>query len=190
MPVPLSLSYEEMRGLPPQWCEVCAKEGHQVTAVERAGGIYFCLVCRDGDVCLTCSKMRKDREVRQDSKPITLKAPRAVRPPEQRFARVSLNDIIDEYEKVDGVDIRFPTEDEIAERFHRRSRVAWLDDLLKAILKSPTGHAEIPVPKGMKAHSLQSTLARHIRQKKLHYTCYCDSKRNSVVVSNAVQHRN
>jgi hypothetical protein len=178
MPIPESLSQEQMAKLPAQLCVRCAKEGHSATAVERIDGENLCIYCRDGDPCPHCMNLRAQRRGREAQ---------PTRPPSP--AKVTLAQIVSEYQKIDGIDIRYPSEDEITRRFRRRSRGAWLEDLLKAILKSPTGHAEIPVPNGMKAHSLQSTLARHIRAKKLKYTCHCDGKRNSIVVSNAAGHR-
>jgi hypothetical protein len=179
LPVPQNISTADIAKLPPQRCEECAKAGHDAVAVERVDGVYLCVYCRDGDPCPGC------------------KAAKAAQAPKNGNGRkVALKDIVEAYQgadrkfsKVNGIEVRYPGEDEINSRFRRRSRNEMLADVLKVVQGSPTGHTELPIPKGMKGHSFQSLLARFVRSKKLRYTVHLDSPRGTVVVSNAQIHR-
>lgn len=188
MPVPENITPAEMRGLPAQSCVECAKSGHiGQRAVERIDGIYLCVYCRDGDPCPGCNskaKIAQPQTNRNDK------------------GRVTLQNIVDEFEgetsatvknrefkKVNGIQVRYPDETEINLRFRRRSRNDMLADTIKLVESSPTGHAELTIPAGMKGHSFQSLLARFVKQKKKRYTVHLDSKNKTVVVSNAQLHR-
>lgn len=176
MPVPENISVAEMRGLPPQSCEDCLKLGHPSPAVERVDGVYLCVFCRDGDPCPGCKPTQRGNG--------------------NGHKKVSLKDIVTEFQgkerkfqKVDGIEVRYPDEEEINHRFRRRARADMLADVLKVVEKSPTGHTELTIPKGMKGHSFQSLLAHHVKKKKLRYTVHWDGKHSTVVVSNAQIHR-
>ena len=86
--------------------------------------------------------------------------------------------------RVAGLQIRFPTSEELAGRFKRGPKTEMMDAILDALQTSPTGALEVKLPLGLKLHSFHSRIGLYLRKNKLggRYTLHSVEKTSTVVV--------
>lgn len=162
---------------PNNTCVDCRKNGHyEMPAVEFVDGEPLCVWHRDGDPCPQCALLIAANKAKSPAPtPTKARKTRTLFSNSDRILSskqpVSFQDIAEEFkgervfESVKGMEVRYPTVDEVRARVRRGPKGAETDEIIALVDKSPTQCVEFRVPKGISQNTFASRLAGRARKR-------------------------
>jgi hypothetical protein len=88
------------------------------------------------------------------------------------------------FTRKDAIEFRHPSQEEIAQRFKRGPKDGLMQQVLDALVASPSGYLELKVPLAFKPRSFQARIASNLRKrhKDTKYAVSCDLRERTVVI--------